>query len=88
VDGWKARNLRELVRAVEAPSGERFVSFDLSNGYRVTVDRSQATASASEVLARYGVASDRSARLRALLEAPVVAGGSAALGGSSPAGGR
>lgn len=88
VDGWKARNLRELVRAVEAPSGERFVSFDLSNGYRVTVDRSQASASAPEVLARYGVASDRSARLAALLAAPVVAGGAAALGGSSPAGGR
>jgi len=65
VDGRKVRNLRELVGAVEAPSAERFVSFDLSQGYRVTVDRSQAKASAHEVLERYGVVSDRSARLAA-----------------------
>jgi hypothetical protein len=65
VDGNKVRNLRGLVRAVEAPSAERFVSFDLSHGYRVTVDRGEAKASAPEILDRYAVASDRSAPLAA-----------------------
>jgi S1-C subfamily serine protease len=90
VDGRRVRNLRALVHAVEASASApgRFVSFDLSNGYKVTVDRKEALASASEVLGRYGIASDRSARLGLLSEGPAVAGGPVALADDASAGGR
>ena len=88
VDGRRTRNLRALVQAVEAPSSERLVSFDLSNGYKVTVDGKEALASASEVLGRYGIASDRSARLGLSSEAPAIARVPVALADGAPAGGR
>lgn len=54
---------------VERASDEPFVVFTLGNGSRVTIDRSRAVATGSEVLARYEVAADRSPRLRSLAQA-------------------
>jgi hypothetical protein len=69
VNGRKVGSLRDVAEAVEASSG-RYVSFGLSSGYRVTIDREEARANAREVLQRYGVALDRSKRLQAALAAP------------------
>jgi len=70
VNGQEVSSLRELVQAVEG-CADRFVSFGLSAGYRVTVDREEALTSAPELLERYGVSADRSARLaKAVREAP------------------
>jgi hypothetical protein len=66
VDGREVRDLAGLARLVERPDGGPLVVFSLEDGSRVTVDRAQAVATAAEVLARYEVATDRSARLAAL----------------------
>jgi hypothetical protein len=62
VDGHKVKSLRDLVRRVEEPCS-RYVSFGLSSGYRIAVNRAEARASGPEVLARYGVAADRSSEI-------------------------
>jgi hypothetical protein len=66
VDGREVRDIAGLARLVERPDGGPLVVFSLEDGSRVTVDRAQAVATAAEVLARYEVATDRSARLAAL----------------------
>ncbi len=68
VNGRKVGSLRDVAQSVEASSG-RYVSFGLSSGYRVTINREEARANAHEVLQRYGVALDRSERLQAALAA-------------------
>jgi hypothetical protein len=68
VNGRKVGSLRDVAESVEASSG-RYVSFGLSSGYRVTINREEARANAHEVLQRYGVALDRSERLQAALAA-------------------
>jgi S1-C subfamily serine protease len=65
VDGREVRDLASLVRLVERPGAGPLVVFSLEDGSRVTVDRAQAVATAAEVLARYEVPADRSARLAA-----------------------
>ena len=65
---YQTGSLRDVAESVEASSG-RYVSFGLSSGYRVTINREEARANAHEVLQRYGVALDRSERLQAALAA-------------------
>lgn len=66
VDGRAVASLAELVALVERRDAGRFVTFELGNGTRVTLDRERAVATGPAVLARYEVASDRSPWLRTL----------------------
>ena len=85
VDGQEIERLADLVRLVEQPGGGPFVVFGLAGGGRVTVDRARATAAGREVLARYEVASDRSANLAGLRAEPGAAVAQAVSSASDPA---
>jgi len=63
VHDHEVRNLIDVVRLVERPDGGPFVVLTLDRGDRVTLDRQRAVATGQEVLRRYEISADRSARL-------------------------
>jgi S1-C subfamily serine protease len=67
VDGQEIRDLADLARLAGQSDGGPLAVFDLDGGERVVVDRTRAAATVGDVLAQYGLASDRSPRLAAIL---------------------
>jgi S1-C subfamily serine protease len=63
VDGTTVRDLRHLSELLEAASG-KFVTIATESGELIALDREAVTAASGEILARYQIASDRSADLQ------------------------
>jgi hypothetical protein len=71
VDGEKIFNLRDLVRAVESSSGDRYVVFKTGSNEIIALDRTRVAAEQGGILATYEIPSDRSNDLKpALSESP------------------
>ena len=66
VDGQPVRSLRHLSGLLDAAAGD-FVSITLQRGGVMVLPRAEAEAANAGILARYGVATDRSRELRKLL---------------------
>jgi S1-C subfamily serine protease len=71
VNGEKIFNLRDLVRAVESSSGDRYVVFKTGSNEIIALDRTRVAAEQGGILATYEIPSDRSNDLKsALSESP------------------
>jgi hypothetical protein len=64
VNGDKVLNLRDLMRAVESNSGDRYVVFKTGSNEIIALDRTRVEAGQGEILATYEIPSDRSADLK------------------------
>jgi S1-C subfamily serine protease len=67
VDGQPVENLSHLAGLVESGAGE-YVTLDLGEGRRITLERAQAVTAGPRLLESYGLTADRSARLLAPLQ--------------------
>jgi len=64
VNGQKVKNLKDLIQKIEATDPEEFVIFSDQSNNEMIMDRRKALASASGILERYRIPSDRSDDLR------------------------
>jgi S1-C subfamily serine protease len=64
VNKHKIFNLRQLIRAVEAPAEEPFIEFKTDQGLKIVMNRKRVVAEQPAILKTYSVPSDRSEDLR------------------------
>jgi S1-C subfamily serine protease len=64
VNNRKIFNLRQLMRAVEAPAQDPFIEFKTDQGIKIVLNRKRVAAAQSAILKTYSVPSDRSEDLR------------------------
>jgi S1-C subfamily serine protease len=57
-------NLRQLMRAVEAPAQDPFIAFNTDQGIKIVLNRKRVAAAQPAILSTYSVPSDRSEDLR------------------------
>ncbi|KAL4419940.1 hypothetical protein ABPG75_007038 [Micractinium tetrahymenae] len=83
VNGQPINNLRDLVAAVTASSGQ-YLTLDLEYNQLVILDREAAHAATADILTQHCIPHDRSEDLRAEAAAAAAAGGEAAAGAQAP----